>query len=171
MFVQIFDKYAEKNGTFWLLCPLNKNVDGAKVIQKRDTSSSVIFITSYLNTIHVRQRSAVSGLGLLNATVRVQPGMKSMMTSVGYSSFHDFILSCVSKDLNYKLKLISTTDDWVESCQPNPCQFKGKCISSGTKQMCQCKGHFTGRFCGLTMCELDPCVFGQCELTSSGFKV
>jgi hypothetical protein len=74
-------------------------------------------------------------------------------------------------DINYKLKLISTTDDWVESCNPNPCQYGGKCIFSGKKQTCQCKSHFTGRFCSLTMCELDPCVFGQCELTNSGFKV
>jgi hypothetical protein len=74
-------------------------------------------------------------------------------------------------DINYKLKLISTTDDWVESCNPNPCQYGGKCILSGKKQTCQCKSHFTGRFCSLTMCELDPCVFGQCELTNSGFKV
>lgn len=59
----------------------------------------------------------------------------------------------------------------MESCQPNPCQFGGKCMMSGQRQMCQCKGHFTGRFCGLTMCELDPCVFGQCLLTNNGFKV
>lgn len=77
----------------------------------------------------------------------------------------------IDLDINYKLKLISSTDDWVESCQPNPCQYEGKCITSGQKEICQCKGPFTGRFCGLTMCELDPCVFGQCELTSNGFKV
>ena len=82
-----------------------------------------------------------------------------------------FLFFSNKPDINYKLKLISSTDDWVESCQPNPCQFGGKCMMSGQKQMCQCKGHFTGRFCGLTMCELDPCVFGQCELTNNGFKV
>lgn len=59
----------------------------------------------------------------------------------------------------------------MESCQPNPCQSEGKCVASGEKKVCQCRGHFTGRFCGLNMCELDPCVFGQCELTNSGFKV
>lgn len=70
------------------------------------------------------------------------------------------------------MKLITSMDDWVESCNPNPCQNGGKCITSGKKQyMCQCIGHFTGRFCKLTMCELDPCVFGQCELTGNGFKV
>lgn len=69
------------------------------------------------------------------------------------------------------MKLISNSDDWVESCKPNPCQYDGKCISSKNGQRCQCKGHFTGRFCGLTMCQLDPCVYGQCELTNSTFKV
>lgn len=69
------------------------------------------------------------------------------------------------------MKLITTTDDWVEDCNPNPCQNGGKCVTMGKKRVCQCIGHFTGRFCGLTMCELDPCVFGECELTSNHFKV
>lgn len=69
------------------------------------------------------------------------------------------------------MKLITTTDDWVEDCNPNPCQNGGKCVTMGTKKVCQCIGHFTGRFCGLTMCELDPCVFGKCELTTNNFKV
>jgi hypothetical protein len=76
-----------------------------------------------------------------------------------------------TSDPNHKLKLISTSDDFVESCEPNPCQNGGKCITSGIKKICQCKSHFTGRFCSLTMCELDPCVFGRCELTNNGFKV
>lgn len=76
------------------------------------------------------------------------------------------------KDINYKMKLITTTDDWVEDCNPSPCQNGGKCVETmGKKKICQCIGHFTGRFCGLTMCELDPCVFGKCELTTNNFKV
>lgn len=74
-------------------------------------------------------------------------------------------------DPNHKAKLISTADTFVESCAPNPCQNGGKCIMSDKKRICQCKSHFTGRFCSLTMCELEPCVFGQCELTSNNFKV
>lgn len=26
-------------------------------------------------------------------------------------------------------------------------------------------------FCGLNMCEVEPCLFGKCELTATGFKV
>lgn len=80
-------------------------------------------------------------------------------------------ISSHATDPNHKLKLISTADVFVESCDPNPCQNGGKCIVSDKQRICQCKSHFTGRFCSLTMCELDPCVFGQCELTKSGFKV
>lgn len=80
-------------------------------------------------------------------------------------------LSNFLSDPNYKLKIITTQDEWVETCHPNPCQFGGKCLQNGTKQYCQCKGHFTGRFCGVDMCEFDPCVFGQCELTINSFKV
>ncbi|KAG5683953.1 hypothetical protein PVAND_013208 [Polypedilum vanderplanki] len=142
--IEIFDKYADHNGTFWQLCSINSVKVESNSVQQM--SPSVIFITSYLNTIHIRQRSVNNQIGLLNATVRVQ------------------------SDINYKMKLITSTDDWVESCNPNPCLHGGKCILSGKKQICQCIGHFTGRFCGLTMCELDPCVFGQCELTGNGFK-
>lgn len=28
---------------------------------------------------------------------------------------------------------------------------------------------FAGMFCALTLCELDPCLFGRCELTPNGF--
>ncbi|CRK91200.1 CLUMA_CG004883, isoform A [Clunio marinus] len=141
--VQIHDKYAETNGTIWRLCSAMSN---GKSLNRRETGS-VIIITSYLNTLHIRQKSLDNDIGLLNASIRVQ------------------------SDLNYKLKLISTTDDWVEACHPNPCQFGGKCITSSKKQVCQCNGHFTGRFCALNMCELDPCIFGQCTLTNSSFKV
>lgn len=47
-------------------------------------------------------------------------------------------------DFNYKYKL-ATGNDEVESCQPNPCQNDGKCVSSGNLNRCQCVGHFTGR--------------------------
>lgn len=148
--VEVYDKYADKNGTSWILCPYSESMKTSHVSKResrRDFTPPVIFMTSYLNTIHIKQSSLSSELGLLNATIRVQP------------------------DVNYKLKLVSTSDEWVESCSPNPCQYEGKCVASGKGQTCQCKGHFTGRFCGLTMCELDPCVFGQCELTNNGFKV
>lgn len=29
--------------------------------------------------------------------------------------------------------------------------------------------HFTGMFCALTLCDLEPCLFGQCELTGNGY--
>ncbi|XP_067641233.1 uncharacterized protein [Eurosta solidaginis] len=106
-----------------------------------------VYITSYLNTLHIRQRTGVYGNAVLNATVHVQ------------------------WDNIYKMKLTAGDEKTVESCQPNPCQFNGKCIvtNNGTN-WCQCQGHYTGRFCGLTICELDPCVFGRCELTTNSFK-
>lgn len=30
---------------------------------------------------------------------------------------------------------------------------------------------FCSSFCGLNMCEVEPCLFGKCELTATGFKV
>uniref|UniRef100_A0A182W5H3 Cubilin n=1 Tax=Anopheles minimus TaxID=112268 RepID=A0A182W5H3_9DIPT len=174
-FIEIYDNYTDSNGTLWHLCEHHStskptNVDSetikisgvehhysahgaAKLRQPVASSHSTltkpapIYITSYLNTIHIRQRNA-NGTGIrLNATVRLQ------------------------EDAGYKMKLISNTDEWVESCKPNPCQYGGKCITAGHKRgVCQCYGHFTGRFCGLNICELEPCFFGKCELTPTSFK-
>uniref|UniRef100_A0A182SSJ7 Uncharacterized protein n=1 Tax=Anopheles maculatus TaxID=74869 RepID=A0A182SSJ7_9DIPT len=178
-FIEIYDNYTDSNGTLWHLCehhPItgkpsttvesetikisngaehhySSTHGAAKLRQPAMASHTVtkpapIYITSYLNTIHIRQRNA-NGTGIrLNATVRLQ------------------------EDAGYKMKLISNTDEWVESCKPNPCQYGGKCISTGHKRgICQCYGHFTGRFCGLNICELEPCFFGKCELTPTSFKV
>lgn len=60
---QVSDKYADQNGTFWLLCRADDVPE-----------TPVVFITSYLNTIHIRQTSVSTQIGLLNATIRVQPG-------------------------------------------------------------------------------------------------
>ncbi|KAI5717646.1 hypothetical protein M8J77_009092 [Diaphorina citri] len=106
-------------------------------------------IVSYLNSIHVRQLSA--------------PGSPyGMRLNVSVS---------LRVDYNYKSKLLrGSSETGVESCQPNPCQNGGKCFSNGAKSFCQCVGHYTGMLCALTMCELEPCLFGSCELTPIGYK-
>ncbi|XP_065085313.1 uncharacterized protein LOC135707424 isoform X2 [Ochlerotatus camptorhynchus] len=154
-FIEIYDNYADKNGTLWHLCELNHpNATSSKaysaeykLIENNLAKPAPIYITSYLNTLHIRQRT-VQGMGVrLNATIRMQ------------------------NDIAYKMKLITNEDEWVESCKPNPCQYGGKCIMQAKNRgMCQCRGYFTGRFCGLNMCELEPCYFGKCELTQSSFK-
>ncbi|XP_053678642.1 uncharacterized protein LOC128729018 [Anopheles nili] len=173
-FIEIYDNYTDSNGTLWHLCEHHSNskttgpeaesmktnavehrypAHVAAKLHLQATGShglakpAPIYITSYLNTIHIRQRNA-NGTGIrLNATVRLQ------------------------EDAGYKMKLISNADEWVESCKPNPCQYGGKCIIANHKRgICQCYGHFTGRFCGLNICELEPCFFGKCELTATSFK-
>ncbi|XP_039440556.1 uncharacterized protein LOC120421415 isoform X3 [Culex pipiens pallens] len=161
-FIEIYDNYADRNGTLWHLCELNHNPGGGaatsqeqsksaysaeyKLIENNLARPAPIYITSYLNTLHVRQRT-VQGLAVrLNATIRLQA------------------------DIAYKMKLIANDEEWVEGCSPNPCQSGGRCITQKDHGICQCRGHFTGRFCGLTMCELEPCYFGKCELTASSFK-
>uniref|UniRef100_A0A182JN34 Cubilin n=1 Tax=Anopheles atroparvus TaxID=41427 RepID=A0A182JN34_ANOAO len=180
-FIEIYDNYTDSNGTLWHLCEHHVGVKPGKIVGGGDPEGATregsylgaghgsaellrdtgpfsasrpatlskpapIYITSYLNTIHIRQRN-VNGSGIrLNATVRLQ------------------------EDAGYKMKLIANTDEWVESCKPNPCQYGGKCIASHQRGLCQCYGHFTGRFCGLNICELEPCFFGKCELTPSSFK-
>ncbi|XP_055617633.1 uncharacterized protein LOC129762992 isoform X3 [Toxorhynchites rutilus septentrionalis] len=153
-FIEIYDNYADKNGTLWHLCKLNHANESSptaysaeyKLIENNLAKPAPIYITSYLNTLHIRQRNVQGGGVHLNATIRLQT------------------------DISYKMKLISSDEEWVESCKPNPCQSGGKCIMQKNRGICQCRGHFTGRFCGLNMCELEPCYFGKCELTQSSFK-
>lgn len=176
--LEIYDNYADVNGTKWVLCAKR---DHRQRIRNRLASSSrasasgqrlplgvddvvagnyedsPVFITSYLNTLHIRQRSSSSGLSLnqrdkaftapllLNATIKVY------------------------EDKGYRPKLASK-DVWVESCQPNPCQFGGKCVQTAEVKKCECRGHYSGRFCGLTICDFDPCLYGTCELTETSFK-
>ncbi|XP_031632855.1 uncharacterized protein LOC116346788 isoform X2 [Contarinia nasturtii] len=141
--IEIYDNYADINGSFWNLCKLSAlddNYRGDAVLLP-----SPIHITSYLNTINIRQKTTDLINLNLNASIRIQP------------------------DFNYKYKL-ATGNDEVEACHPNPCKNDGKCISNGSVNRCQCVGHFTGRFCALTICEMEPCIFGKCELTSTSFK-
>ncbi|GJQ68780.1 hypothetical protein Trydic_g14718 [Trypoxylus dichotomus] len=110
--------------------------------------SNKIFVMSYLNTLHVRQNSGGGRTGHvpLNATLKVH------------------------SDRNYFAKLLMRRNDAVESCRPNPCQHGGRCVSVGNRKSCQCQKHFTGLFCALTQCDLEPCKFGSCELTETSFK-
>ncbi|CAB0001187.1 unnamed protein product, partial [Nesidiocoris tenuis] len=74
----------------------------------------------------------------------------------------------------FKSKLIhkDVLQPLVESCTPSPCQNGGKCVTSSLtgKHSCQCVDHFTGMMCGLTLCDLQPCLFGECMLTKTKFK-
>lgn len=110
--LQVYDKYAESNGTWWHLCYW---AEGENVL----IPSVPTAITSFLNTIHVKQINGESGF-FLNGSLKVQA------------------------DPDYKDKLLRRRSDTVESCRLNPCLNQGKCVTNGTQKFCQCNGHFTG---------------------------
>lgn len=150
-FLQIFDNYADNNGTYWHLCEVpNKNrlnlLGGSTEIESL-IRPSPIHITSYLNTLHVREITHNGSNVRLNATVRTQSG-KLWAYSIQIRLFN--VTRPPLIDINYKYKLASS-DDSVETCNPNPCQFGGKCVSVGNIKRCQCSGHYTGRFVVLTV--------------------
>nr|CAI5867731.1 unnamed protein product [Callosobruchus analis] len=134
--IEVFDNYSDVNGTTWKLC----HDPGGD-----DVPSIPIYISSFLNTLHVRQRHGLLGVPL-NGTMKVQ------------------------LDGNHLQKLISFKESEVEACSPNPCQNGGKCISKKSRKFCQCTGHFTGLFCALTKCDLEPCAFGTCSLTPTSYE-
>ncbi|GLV32031.1 tolkin [Carabus blaptoides fortunei] len=119
--IDVLDNYADSNGTSWHLCYSGAagdesiEADGSVLV----ASAAPLAITSYLNTLHVRQRSRTLGIPL-NGSVRVRT------------------------DVNYKIKLLRQEESVVESCSPNPCQNMGKCMTNGGRKFCQCVGHFTG---------------------------
>lgn len=133
--LEVIDNYADTNGTIWNLCKSKER--GVE----QDIIPAPLSITSYLNTLHIRQ---IDMGAILNGTLRVQP------------------------DPGYKVKLVQQRDNRVESCEPNPCLHGGRCFSSGVKGRCQCPGQWTGLVCALTVCELAPCVFGECSVTNNG---
>ncbi|GAB0092216.1 C-type lectin-like [Sergentomyia squamirostris] len=144
--LEVYDNYADNNGTVWVVCSMETGTTQHPQSGNRQKSYPPVFITSYLNTLHIRQHTKMGADTVsLNATIKIHP------------------------DTDYKPKLASK-ETWVESCLPNPCKFGGKCITSGSNKRCQCRGHHSGRFCGLTICDFDPCIFGQCELTTNNFR-
>lgn len=110
--LDVYDKYAETNGTLWHLC---YSAEDENILVPPVPTS----ITTFLNTLHVRQINGASGF-FLNGSLKVQA------------------------DLDYRDKLLRRRADGVESCRPNPCLNDGKCVTNGTQTFCQCNGHFTG---------------------------
>lgn len=69
---QIYDNYADINGSYWNLCKLTSMEENYNV--GTFLTFTTIHITSYLNTIHIRQKTTDTNHLILNATVRIQPG-------------------------------------------------------------------------------------------------
>lgn len=158
--LEIHDNYADVNGTRWHLCSLDYEENS--VLPPVPTT-----ITSFLNSIHIKQINLNDGF-LLNASLQVQ------------------------EDPSYRNKLLRRKSDFIELCHLYPCLNDGNCVTNGTQKFCKCNGHFTGiylfiylsivlhviqtkinfsgPFCAFTLCEMEPCVFGRCELTPTSFE-
>ncbi|XP_045464827.1 uncharacterized protein LOC123674047 [Harmonia axyridis] len=136
--LEIYDNYADRNGTVWKLCYDPPTANAITPVNR-------IEITSFFNTLHLRQISGRSTGISLNGSIKILP------------------------DEEFKTKILKFKNE-VESCNPNPCRRGGKCITKENRRFCECAGHFTGIFCALTKCDLDPCVFGTCDLTQNAYK-
>lgn len=112
--IEVYDNYSDTNGTLWKLCSDKNNEE---VIMPKIP----FYISSFLNTLHLRQKNGATGIPL-NGSLRVQ------------------------MDESYKNKLIKYRERGVESCNPSPCQNGGKCLANKFKKYCQCIGHYTGKY-------------------------
>ena len=111
--IEVYDNYYDTNGTTWRMCYDASSEEAVLPV-------TPISITSFLNTLHLRQRSGAVGISL-NGSLRVQ------------------------EDVLFKAKLLRHKDGEVEACEPNPCQNGGKCMTKENRSFCQCIGHFTGK--------------------------
>ncbi|XP_071451365.1 uncharacterized protein [Hetaerina americana] len=152
--LEVRDRYSGRGGgSTWVLCP---------------SPGSVLSLTSYLNSITVVQRAEVGATLRLNAIVRVEadPNYKMKLlhcSKYGPKSKENGDENELSSSALGERKIPS-----VESCHPNPCLHGGKCVGGPGmhgRRTCQCKGYYTGLFCALTVCDLEPCVFGLCVLS------
>lgn len=159
--LEVRDPYADTNGSTWILC------------EAPDASTAPFVITSFLNSLQLWQRGQDAGV-TLNATIQPMRGTprcaRSGCTRAGLG--WPPLEHCAVADEDYRLKLVRMSNaTWsVESCSPNPCQNEGKCLLRDRRRVCECKGHFTGLLCGLTECDLEPCVWGKCILTAVSFR-
>jgi hypothetical protein len=64
--VEVTDNYADTNDTWWFLCEAAAELGGRH-------GSSTLAITSYFNTLYIKQKSGTVGVHL-NATVKIYPG-------------------------------------------------------------------------------------------------
>ena len=60
----------------------------------------------------------------------------------------------------------------VDNCVYEPCSNNGQCVkkvlSDIELNICECKIHWTGVFCHLTLCDLNPCgIYGLCKLVNN----
>lgn len=111
--LEIYDTYADTNGTRWHLCFLTKENNFVR-------PPAPVVITSFLNSIHIRQINGDHGF-LLNASLKIQD------------------------DPSYRSKLLRHKNDFIELCNVYPCLNEGKCVLNGTIQSCKCSHHFTGK--------------------------
>lgn len=65
--LEINDSYADVNGTWWFLCQAEEDPDLYFL------STPPLAITSYLHSLHIRQRSLSIGIRM-NVTIKVKPG-------------------------------------------------------------------------------------------------
>lgn len=124
--LEVYDKYADVNGTRWHLC---SSAEENEIVTPQVPTA----ITSFLNTIHVRQTN-VNGGFFLNGTLKLQ------------------------QDPTYKDKLLRHKNHFVELCHLYPCLNGGKCITNGTRRACKCQSHFTGAPMK-SVCKINCCSF------------
>ncbi|OWF34746.1 Protocadherin Fat 3 [Mizuhopecten yessoensis] len=69
----------------------------------------------------------------------------------------------------YLEKTKSLTDGTIRCCGNDTCLNGGVCISlENERSACKCGANYTGLFCQTYLCDLFPCVHGECDINDGG---
>ncbi|KAF2903769.1 hypothetical protein ILUMI_02404 [Ignelater luminosus] len=147
--IEIYDNYADSNGTQWYLCYDKENENNLIPL-------SPIAISSYLNTLHVRQKNGNTGIPL-NGTLRTKydPSYKAKLLELREANcelepcvFGKCELTSFSYKCHCKTGYIGINCDQKQRpCEGNPCESRGVCIEKGTSFHCRCHAWWEGPRC------------------------
>ncbi|KAL4234952.1 hypothetical protein ACF0H5_006594 [Mactra antiquata] len=111
-----------------------------------------------------------------NKTLKIKSFLNSLDLHVN-TGYHTDSLSSLMytgivrsvKDTEYLTKTKEVSGSFDE-CLNDTCQHGGQCLTvEDNRYKCSCSLKYTGLFCQVNKCDLQPCVHGACNLTDTGF--
>ncbi|OXA61797.1 Protocadherin Fat 1 [Folsomia candida] len=192
-YLEIRDPYHGTNGTTWKLCQsvqvatLSSTIVPKSSGRMRDGLNLVKTISPVTTTSNENGDSNVNnkvgykeisqGITQMNTAISFRSTFNRLDVRQVYSpGFRGRMWSArivTMLDENFRAKVLADGDRLLklDGCMNNPCANGGSCISeNGKHHICRCTAPFTGPFCGLSLCDLNPCLFGDCILGEKSIK-
>ncbi|CAL8100723.1 unnamed protein product [Orchesella dallaii] len=194
-YLEIRDPYVGKNGVTRIICHLRESTfpsyiidDGGDNNVNRNGNSG----RSDRSNMHVMKNDDMFGFGdndndaeervegdngiSLGKTVQFRSRFNRLSVKQVYlAGYHGAKWNAqiiTTLDENFRAEVIADGDRLLllNACSPNPCSNGGTCVTEKGRHICRCPAPFTGPFCALSLCDLNPCLFGECVMEGKTFK-